>query len=47
MSSWHPQLGLLAHTSRLHSYLDDLPPADFEAAFYDASRTDQPLVGIQ
>ena len=37
---WH-------NTSRLHSYLRDLPPAEFEAAFYDASRTDQPLVGIQ
>lgn len=37
---WH-------NTSRLHSYLDDLPPTEFEAAFYDASRTDQPLVGIQ
>ncbi len=38
---WH-------NTSRLHSYLGDLPPAEFEAAFYDASRTDQPpLVEIQ
>lgn len=37
---WH-------NASRLHSYLGDLPPAEFEAAFYDASRTDQPLVGIQ
>ncbi|ULN32753.1 IS3 family transposase [Mycolicibacterium smegmatis] len=37
---WH-------NTTRLHSYLGDLPPAEFEAAFYDASRTDQPLVGIQ
>jgi len=29
---WH-------NTTRLHSYLGDLPPAEFEAAFYDASRT--------
>lgn len=37
---WH-------NTSRLHSYLSDIPPAEFEAAFYDAQRTDQPLVEIQ
>ncbi|WP_109544404.1 IS3 family transposase [Mycobacteroides abscessus] len=37
---WH-------NTSRLHSYLGDIPPAEFEAAFYDADRTDQPLIGIQ
>ncbi|MGE0778644.1 IS3 family transposase [Mycolicibacterium sp.] len=37
---WH-------NTSRLHSYLSDIPPAEFEAAFYDAHRTDQPLIGIQ
>ncbi len=37
---WH-------NTSRLHSYLGDLPPAEFEAAFYDAQRTDQHLVEIQ
>ncbi len=37
---WH-------NTGRLHGYLGDLPPAEFEAAFYDAQRTDQPLVGIQ
>lgn len=37
---WH-------NTSRLHSYLNDVPPAEFEAAFYDAPRTDQPLVEIQ
>ncbi len=37
---WH-------NTARLHSYLDDVPPIEFEAAFYDAQRTDQPLVGIQ
>ncbi|WP_110882105.1 IS3 family transposase [Mycolicibacterium vulneris] len=37
---WH-------NTSRLHSYLDDVPPTEFEATFYDAPRTDQPLVEIQ
>ena len=37
---WH-------NTARLHSYLDDLPPAEFEATFYDAQRSDQPLVEIQ
>ena len=37
---WH-------NTTRLHGYLDDLPPAEFEAAFYDAQRSDQPLVEIQ
>ncbi len=37
---WH-------NTNRLHGYLGDIPPTEFEAAFYDASRTDQTLVGIQ
>lgn len=37
---WH-------NTSRLHGHLDDIPPAEFEAAFYDAKRSDQPLVEIQ
>jgi len=37
---WH-------NTSRLHGYLNDVPPAEYEAAFYDAQRTAQPLVGIQ
>jgi putative transposase len=37
---WH-------NTSRLHSYLADVPPTEFEAAFYDAQRTDQPLVDVQ
>ena len=37
---WH-------NTSRLHGYLGDLPPTEFEAAFYDAQRTDQALVEIQ
>jgi putative transposase len=37
---WH-------NTSRLHGYLADLPPAEFESTFYDAQRNDQPLVEIQ
>ena len=37
---WH-------NTSRLHSYLGDLPPAEFEATFYATQRSDQPLVEIQ
>jgi putative transposase len=37
---WH-------NTSRLHGYLGDLPPAEFEEAFYAAQRTDQTLAGIQ
>ena len=36
---WH-------NTRRLHGYLDDVPPAEFEAAFYAAQHPDQ-LVGIQ
>ena len=37
---WH-------NTERLHGYLADLPPAEFEAAFYAAQPADQTLVGIQ
>src|SRR6476660_3993897 len=37
---WH-------NTSRLHGYPADVPPTEFEAAFYDAQRTGQPLIGIQ
>jgi putative transposase len=37
---WH-------NTTRLHSYLNDVPPAEFEAAFYAAPEADQPMVGIQ
>jgi putative transposase len=36
---WH-------NTERLHGYLNDVPPAEFEAA-YAAQQTDQNLVGIQ
>jgi putative transposase len=36
---WH-------NTERLHGYLGDVPPAEFEAA-YAAQHTDQNLVGIQ
>jgi putative transposase len=37
---WH-------NTDRLHGYLSDVPPAEFEAAFYDGQRIGQTLVGIQ
>ena len=37
---WH-------NTQRLHGYLDDVPPAEFEESFYARCRTYQPLVGIQ
>lgn len=37
---WH-------NTSRLHGYLADVPPAEFEQSFYATKRTDQSLVGIQ
>lgn len=37
---WH-------NTGRLHGYLDDVPPAEFEAKFYATNRTDQTLVEIQ
>lgn len=37
---WH-------NNSRLHGYLGDIPPAEFEEAFYAAQRTDQTLAGIQ
>ena len=36
---WH-------NTTRLHSYLGDLPPAEFEATFYATERSDQHLVEI-
>jgi putative transposase len=34
------------NTERLHGYLEDVPPSEFEAA-YAAQQTDQQLVGIQ
>jgi putative transposase len=37
---WH-------HTARLHGYLNDLAPTEFETIFYAPKRTDQPLVEIQ
>lgn len=37
---WHNQ-------ERLHGYLGDVPPAEFEEAFYATKRSDQPLVEIQ
>ena len=37
---WH-------NTTRLHGYLGDVPPAEFEAALYAPPRTDPARVGIQ
>jgi putative transposase len=37
---WH-------NTQRLHGYLNDVPPAEFEAAFYAAQQADPAGVGIQ
>jgi putative transposase len=37
---WH-------NTGRLHGYLGDVPPTEFEATFYATNRTGQPLVEIQ
>jgi putative transposase len=37
---WH-------NNSRLHGYLNDVPPAECEATFYATNRTDQTLVEIQ
>jgi transposase InsO family protein len=34
-------------TQRLHGYLGDVPPAEFEAAFYAAQHSDQHTVGIR
>jgi diguanylate cyclase (GGDEF)-like protein len=41
------QQGSWVLRARLHGYLGDLPPAEYEAAFYATKRTDQPLAGIQ
>jgi putative transposase len=35
------------NTERLHGYLDDVPPTDYEAAFYAAQQTDHTVVGIE
>jgi putative transposase len=37
---WH-------NTSRLHGFLHDIPPTEFEAIFYATKKTDQTLVEIQ
>jgi len=37
---WH-------NNARLHGYLGDRPPADFEAEFYAATNAHHELVGIQ
>jgi len=35
------------NTTRLHGYLNDVPPAEFEATFYAAQQTDHTKVGNQ
>ena len=35
------------NTDRLHGHFGDVPPAEFEAAFYAAQQTDPAGVGIQ
>jgi putative transposase len=35
------------NTQRLHGYLEDVPPTEFEAAFYAAQQTDHSVVGNQ
>jgi putative transposase len=35
------------NTERLHGYLNDVPPTEYEAAFYAAQQTDHTTVGIQ
>ncbi len=35
------------NTERLHGYLDDVPPTEFEAAFYAAQQADPARVGNQ
>jgi putative transposase len=37
---WH-------NNSRLHSYLGDLPPAEYEATYYAAQQTDPEDIGIK
>ena len=37
---WH-------NSSRLHGYLGDLPPAEYEAAYYAAQQTDSEDIGIK
>jgi putative transposase len=37
---WH-------NTSRLHGYLDDLPPDEFEGTFYTTQQGEEALVGIK
>ena len=45
-SSSPPSAGCTGTThERLHGYLGDVPPAEFEAAFYAAQQTDHALVG--
>ncbi|MGH9109722.1 MAG: hypothetical protein ACRDY3_09735 [Acidimicrobiales bacterium] len=37
----------LYNTEKLHEYLDYVPPAEFEAAFYAAHTADHEVVGVQ
>jgi transposase InsO family protein len=41
----HARLVHWHNTRRLHSYLDDLPPAEYEQQFYAAHPADQITVG--
>jgi putative transposase len=34
-------------TTRLHGYLDGIPPTEFEARFYATNQTDRAMVEIQ
>ncbi len=50
----HPELELATlswvhwfNEQRLHSHCHDVPPAEFEAAFYAAQQADPAGVGIQ
>lgn len=42
----NPGLGALHNTERLHGYLGNIPPVEFETITYDQSRADQHPVGI-
>ena len=48
---WPPtgrnQWPLTFNHDRLHGHCEDVPPAEFEAAFYAAQQTDQTKVGNQ
>jgi putative transposase len=46
MDSWRATYGDGHKPGALH-YLDDVPPAEFEAAFYATQQADHPMVGIK